>query len=91
VSWLAVFAGLLLTCGEKDSETWNESSKEWGLTAEFEGFQPLDGFALDGNDLRLPYKSNGHAAHGDNTEDENEADIGLVSGKAKNAPKPSHG
>src|SRR5260370_22439191 len=61
------------------------------LTAKLELLEPLDSFALVSNDLRLPDKSNGQKAHGNNAKDENEADIGFVSGKVENAAKPSHG
>jgi hypothetical protein len=69
----------------------NESTRKVGLTAELEAFKPLDGFALVGNNLGLPDQGNGHATHGNDTKNENETDVGLVSGKAENAPKPSHG
>ena len=72
-------------------ERFSEFSDRARLTAELEPFEPLDGFALVGNDLRLPDQSNGHEAHGDNAKDENEANVGLVSRKAENAAKPKHG
>src|SRR4029077_8857439 len=68
-----------------------ESAEKAELPTELEPFEPLNGFALVGDDLRLPHQSNGHEAHGNHAKDENDADGGLLSGKAKNAPKPSHG
>ena len=68
-----------------------ERARVWGLTAELKLFEPLNGFALVGDDLCLPDQSDGHAAHGDDAQDQNDADAGLVSGKVKNALKPSHG
>src|SRR5260370_16278142 len=62
-----------------------------GLTAELEAHQPLNGFALVGNDLRLPYQGNGNEAHEHNGKDENDDDVGLVNGEAEDAAKPSHG
>ena len=50
------------------------------LAAKFQLFEPLDGFALAGNDLRLPDERNGHEAHGDDAENQDEADIGLLNG-----------
>jgi len=61
------------------------------LAAKLQLFQPLDGFALIGDDLRLPDERDRHEAHSDDAEDEDEADIGLLSGKPKYTPKPSHG
>jgi hypothetical protein len=61
------------------------------LAAEFELFEPLNGFALVGDNLRLPDQSNRHEAHGDDAQDENESDVGFGSGKPKNATKPGHG
>ena len=61
------------------------------LAAKLQLLQPLDGFALAGNDLRLPDQGNGHKAHGNNAEDEDDTDVGLLSGKPKCTPKPSHG
>src|SRR5580704_16335326 len=55
------------------------------LTAELELFEPLDSFALVGDNLRLPDKGDGHEAHGDNTNNENQSDVGLLSGKTKDA------
>ena len=54
-------------------------------------FKPLDRLALIGNDLSLPEKRDGHEAHGDNAKNENEANAGLVSREAENAPKPIYG
>ena len=73
------------------AETFGEFSDRARSTAELESFEPLDGFALAGNDLRLPDQSNGHAAHGNKAKNEYEADVGLVGGKAQNTAKPSHG
>ena len=67
-----------------------KSALRAGLAAELELFEPLNSFALVGDNLRLPYQGNGHTAHGNNAKDENEADVGLVSRKAEDAPKPSH-
>ena len=61
------------------------------LAAEFELFEPLNGFALVGDDLRLPDESHGHEAHGDDAQYKNKSDVGFGSGKAKNATKPGHG
>jgi hypothetical protein len=61
------------------------------LATELELFEPLYGFALVGNDLRLPDKGNGHEGHGDDAKNKNQSDIGLLSGKVKNASKPGHG
>jgi len=80
---------LFFTSDERSLGTRSEFERVT-LTAELELFEPLNGFALVGNDLRLPYQGNGHAAHADNTKDEDEADAGLLSGKAENALKPSH-
>src|SRR6266851_566813 len=60
------------------------------LAAELEALKPLDGFALIGNDLGLPDQGDGHEAQGNNTKDENEANVGLVSRKPESAAKPSH-
>ena len=87
----AVKAGLLFSRYERTPETSSESTERPRLTSELESFEPLDGFALVGDDLRLPYQSNGHEAHGDNAKDENEANVGLVNRKAENAAKPKHG
>jgi len=87
----AVKAGLLFSWCEKTPEARSESTERRRLTAKLKSFEPLDGFALVGDDLRLPYQSNGHEAHGDNAKDENEANVGLVSRKAENAAKPKHG
>ena len=70
---------------------WSESHARAGLTAEFELFEPLDGFALVGDDLRLPDQRDGHAAHGDDTKDQNKADAGFLGGKVEHALEPSHG
>src|SRR5216684_4135658 len=70
---------------------WRSAGDRMPSAAKFQLFQPLDGFALIGDDLRLPDEGNGHEAHGDDAEDEEEADIGLLSGKPKYTPKPSHG
>jgi len=51
------------------------------LASKLHLFQPLDGFALVGDNLRLPDKRDGHEAHGDDTQNEDEADAGLLSGK----------
>src|SRR5713101_1133954 len=61
------------------------------LAAKLDLFQPLNGFALVGDNLRLPDERNGHEAHGDDAEDEDETDVGLLSGEPKCMPKPSHG
>ena len=61
------------------------------LAAKLQLFQPLDSFALIGDDLRLPDERDRHEAHGYDAEDEDEADIGLLSGKPKYTPEPSHG
>jgi len=88
------------TCGQRrvgvfqaqrTPEASSESTERRRLTAKLESFEPLDGFALVGDNLRLPDQSNGHEAHGDDAKDENEANVGLVSRKAQNAAKPSHG
>src|SRR6202158_3796946 len=76
---------------KRSPEPSRKSTERPRLTAELESFEPLDGFALVGDDLRLPYQSYGHEAHGDNAKDENEANVGLVSRKAENAAKPNHG
>jgi hypothetical protein len=60
-------------------------------STELESFEPLDCFALVGDDLRLPDQGNGHKAHGNNAKDEDEADDGLVSRNTQNAAKPIHG
>jgi len=87
---LAVFAGFFFSCCEELPKRLVSFLTGRGLTAELESFEPLDGFALAGNDLRLPDQRNGHEAHGNNAKHENEADVGLVSGKTQTA-KPSHG
>ena len=61
------------------------------LAAELKLFEPLYSFTLVGNDLRLPHQRDGHAAHGDHAQDQNNPDAGLVSGKVEQALKPSHG
>src|SRR5207245_11000292 len=58
--------------------------------AELVPTQPLNGCALIGNDLCLPYQSNRHEAHKKNGKDENDNNIGLVNRKAEDAAKPSH-
>ncbi len=87
----AVIAELLFFGCDKNRETSHGSTERARLTAELEPFEPLDGLALAGNDLRLPYQGDGHEAQGKNAKSENEVDGGLVSRKAENAPKPSHG
>ena len=72
-------------------EPWSESSARAGLTAELELFEPLDGLALVGDNLSLPDQRDGHAAHGDDTKEENKADAGFLGGKVEHALKPSHG
>ena|ERR1700674_826617 len=71
-------------------ERFSEFSDRARLTAELEPFEPLDGFALVGNDLGLPDQSDGHETHGNNAKHENETDLGLMSGDAANSAKPSH-
>lgn len=61
-----------------------------GLAAELEALEPLNSFALAGNDLRLPDQGNGHQAHGNNAKHKNEDDFGLVDRKGEGAPKPRH-
>ena len=71
---------------------WPGKVVEWGrLAAELEPHKPLNGFALIGNDLCLPYQGNRHEAHKKNGKDENDNNIGLVNRKAEDAAKPSHG
>jgi hypothetical protein len=60
------------------------------LAPELELFEPLDSFPLVRDDLGLPDEGDGHETHGENAENQYEADIGLVSGNVKNAPKPCH-
>ena len=69
-------------CGGDD---WKPSASELQL------FQPLNGFALVGDNLRLPNERDRHEAHGDDAEDEDETEVGLLSGEPKCTPKPSHG
>jgi hypothetical protein len=84
-----VLAGFFFSCcGARERSS--EISDRARLPAEFEPFEPLDGFALVGNDLRLPDQTNGHKAHGNNAKHENETDLGLLSGDTANAAKPSH-
>ena len=40
--------------GKKNFEPWSASDARGGLAAEFELFEPLNGFALVGDDLCLP-------------------------------------
>ena len=75
----------------ESSWLWRSAGDRMPSAAKFQLFQPLNGFALIGDDLRLPDEGNGHEAHGDDAEDEDEADIGLLSGKPKYTPKPGHG
>lgn len=60
----------------------------WLLAAELELFEPLDGFALARDDLRLPDKRNGHEAHGDDAKHKDESNVGLLSREAKGASQP---
>ena len=62
-----------------------------GLAAELELFEPLNGFALVGDDLRLPDERDRHAAHGDDTKNKNESNVGFLGRKTKGASKPCHG
>jgi hypothetical protein len=86
-----VFAEWLLSRCDWNLD-WAGKGVEWGrLAAELEPHKPLNGFALIGNDLCLPYQGNGHEAHKKNGKDENDNNIGLVNRKAEDAAKPSHG
>lgn len=65
---------------------------DWGsLAAELELFEPLDGFALVGDDLCLPHERNGHEAHADDAKYQNKSNLRLLGGKVKDAAKPGHG
>src|SRR5690348_7846299 len=86
-----VFAKWLLSRCDWNLD-WAGKVVEWGpLAAELEPHKPLNGFALIGNDLCLPYQDNGHEAHKNDGKDENDNNIGLVNRKAEDAAKPSHG
>ena len=86
-----VYAGRADAGSEGTGWFWRRTDDRTPSAAKLHLFQPLDGFALIGDDLRLPDQRNGHEAHGDDAEDEDEADIGLLSGKPKYTPKPGHG
>jgi hypothetical protein len=61
------------------------------LATELELLEPVNRFALIGDDLRLPDEGDGHDAHGKDAKDQNEADMGFLNGKPESAAKPHHG
>ena len=75
----------------EETLTLTKSALREGLAAELELFEPLNGFALVGNDLRLPHQRDRHAAHGDDSKEQHDADAGFLCGKVEQALKPSHG
>ena len=77
-----------LAAGEADPRMAHQARL---LTSELHLLQPLDRFALIGDNLRLPDERDGHEAHGNDTQNEDEADVGLLSGKPEYALKPCHG
>jgi len=54
---------------ETERREFEGMSERKGLAAEFKTFKPLDRFSLIGNYLSLPYKGDGHEAHGDHAKD----------------------
>jgi hypothetical protein len=76
---------------EKARQHRNHNDDGRSLAAELELFEPLNGFALVGDDLSLPNERNGHEAHADDAEYKNESNRGLLGGKVKDAAKPGHG
>lgn len=74
-----------------DFEGAGESTMRAALSAELHALEPLDSFALAGNDLRLPDQGDGQQAHGNNAKHKNEDDFRLMDGKGEGTPKPRHG
>jgi hypothetical protein len=61
------------------------------LEAEFPFRQPLNGFVLLRNDLRLPCYGQRQNTHGHRTQGENNSHFCFVGRNAKRANEPGHG
>lgn len=68
-----------------------KSTMRVGLAAELHALEPLDSFALAGDNLCLPDQGDGHQAHGNNAKHQDEDDFRLMDGKGEGTPKPRHG
>ena len=62
-----------------------------GSSPDFGAFKPLDGFALIGDNLRLPDQTDRHYAHHDQAENDHEALLRFRRGDVQGANDPRHG